>query len=279
MTTLVADSATTNSNYLSPWGDIFLPTGSTASQNEPGEFEEEIRKLLASVKPEEIASFDSPVLLVDISPEELVVQLLLQIEPLITRGITLASPRDVVGLGTRIAHLFRSLRVQSRLSTEWTNVGEEKTVSGTSALQDERLKEVEAEFRMLFAEAEWEVFEDGMENTFSSSLVKLISHYSERAVEVLSRLIFDAETNPEVSAQALRWVGRVNSSQTRRSRRHLLERGLYSSLAQVRDGAVLGLASMNDPEAMSSLETAIERERISELREDMMKVLTRLRDT
>jgi hypothetical protein len=44
----------------------------------------------------------------------------------------------------------------------------------------------------------------------------------------------------------------------------------------VRDGATLGLASLNDPQAITPLKQAIEREQIGELREDMQQVLDQL---
>jgi hypothetical protein len=61
-----------------------------------------------------------------------------------------------------------------------------------------------------------------------------------------------------------------------RFRLWLLERSLGSLKARIRDGAILGLSSLNDPHAISYLKLAIEQEKCSELRKDMEQVLAQL---
>ena len=68
----------------------------------------------------------------------------------------------------------------------------------------------------------------------------------------------------------------ANNKTTYRERLWLLERGLYSASARARDGAVLGLAFLNDPLAVEPLKAAIKREINPELRQDMEQVLAQL---
>ena len=69
---------------------------------------------------------------------------------------------------------------------------------------------------------------------------------------------------------------RMEHKQTLNKRLWLLQRCLFCSSPSVRDGALLGLASMDDTSAIYSLRKAIERESYVELKEDMMKVLKQL---
>ncbi len=128
----------------------------------------------------------------------------------------------------------------------------------------------------IFTSAKEEIFEDGMESDFSVSLTEFIVSYGRSAMETIIPIILSEHTNTEVVSETLRVIGRINHETTYRDRLWLLERGLYSSSARVRDGAILGLAFLNDPLAIAPLKSAIEREQISELRHDMEQVLTQL---
>ena len=54
---------------------------------------------------------------------------------------------------------------------------------------------------------------------------------------------------------------------------------LYVSSARVRHGALLGLASLDDPQAIPSIEKAIEREQAHDLLKIMRKVIRQLKET
>lgn len=150
---------------------------------------------------------------------------------------------------------------------------------GSATVPYDPPQELKERFDYLFALAKEEVFEDGMESEFSRSLVTLIEKYQDAALEVLTELIIGGNMNPEIASEALRWIGHIENPVTHRARLKLLEHGLFSPSARIRDGAILGLASMDDPRAMRSLEQAIEDEEVPELHDDMMDVLEQLRDT
>lgn len=138
---------------------------------------------------------------------------------------------------------------------------------------------VEREITVLFAAGTEEVFEDGMESEFSKALRVLVRVYGEVALEVLARHIIGGGSNEEVGAEALRWLGHMQHPPTYYPRLWLLERSLFCESARVRDGALLGLASLNDPVAIPYLKKAIVREKVEELREDMEQVLDQLQGT
>jgi len=145
-----------------------------------------------------------------------------------------------------------------------------------STVQQERPEEIDQEFTILFEAAKEQVFEDGMESEFSKELISLVKKYGDAAMEVVADLITNERVNAEVASEALRWLGRMDHSTSYHFRRWLLERSLGCSSAMVRDGAALGLASLNDPHAILYLKQAILREEHAELCEDMEQVLVQL---
>jgi hypothetical protein len=138
------------------------------------------------------------------------------------------------------------------------------------------MSQIEPRVEALFIGAKEEVFEDGMESEFSKGLVSTIREYSDAAMEVVANLIVHEKVNPEVASEVLRWLGNVDHTPTYDKRLWLLERSLHCSSARVRDGATLGLASLDHPHAIPYLEGAIQREQSEELREDMKQVLEQL---
>jgi len=119
-------------------------------------------------------------------------------------------------------------------------------------------------------------FEDGVENDFSRGLVHFVTTYGDRAVDSLRKAILDRKVPPEISSEALTWLARVKDPSTYDSRLRLLIKALLSPSSQVRDGASLGLALLNDPAALPWARFAVQLERNSELRDDMAKVLSQL---
>ena len=142
---------------------------------------------------------------------------------------------------------------------------------------DER--SLEQQVDSMFAFAREEFFEDGMESTFSRELISLVEHHGERIMPLLSKAILGGRVNAEVAAEALIWLDEISDPLTYDSRLLLLQKGLRAYSARVRDGAIIGLASLDDPRAIKSIERAIGREQIDELREDMQQVLEQLQQS
>ena len=132
------------------------------------------------------------------------------------------------------------------------------------------------EIKALFAAARYEVFEEGMDSHFSRCLTSMIEQYGNKAVEVSLDLSVQSGTNSEVAYETMRLFGRIDHPATYKERMNALIRGLRHSVPRVRDGAALGLASLDDPQAIYALREAIAREQCQELWEDMKQVLEQL---
>ncbi|MFN8496059.1 MAG: HEAT repeat domain-containing protein [Caldilineaceae bacterium] len=122
------------------------------------------------------------------------------------------------------------------------------------------------------------IFEDGMENEFWSRLTKVVEIYGSPAVQELERLIMQNAVSPELAAVTLRYLGDMNHIPSYRKRLALLITALGHASPQVRDGAALGIAALDDPLAISPLEEAIKNEPIVDLRQDMQLVLAQLKE-
>lgn len=134
----------------------------------------------------------------------------------------------------------------------------------------------EAKFRAAFQRGREERFEDGMESGFSQELELLVRAYGPSSKELLARLLEDESVSDRVWGEAMRALGRVDDPISREARLWVLEQGLSSGSALVRDGAALGLASLDDPSAIPYLQRAIDSEMLGGLRADMKDVLLQL---
>ena len=136
-----------------------------------------------------------------------------------------------------------------------------------------RVTEVESEAMTVLESARDEVFEDGTHSSLSRGLLALIRDNGAVAVEVLANLIVGRRVDDEAASETLRFMGRVRHLPTHSLRLWLLERCLNHPSAPVRDGALLGIASLRDPRAAPHLRAAMVREPIPGLREDMEQTL------
>jgi hypothetical protein len=126
--------------------------------------------------------------------------------------------------------------------------------------------------RLLAAAAE-ERFEPGIESELAEGLTLLHRRFSRRLWQSLKRRLVRPLQDIEVAAEVLRWSGRIEvTGQEHEERLGLLVLGLSHHAPIVRDGATTGIGCLNDAVALAHLQTAIEREKIRELREDMENV-------
>jgi hypothetical protein len=163
-----------------------------------------------------------------------------------------------------------------REDSSWTNSSLPDEPSENATNLHDRPTELTESFRALFTAGKDQIFEDGIESEFSKDLVRLIKKYGNDTLAELAYFIVYEKASAEVMAEALRWLGLMDHLPSYYWRRWLLERSIRSHSARIRDGAALGLAFLNDCDAIPYLKQAIERELIEELREDMQQVLTQL---
>ena len=158
----------------------------------------------------------------------------------------------------------------------WTEDPRQEELMENSTTQQQRPENIDQTIEALFEAGRDKVFEDGMESEFSKALIFLVKAHGNAAMEVLAYLITYEKVNAEVASEALRWLGRLDHPPSYRYRRWLLERSLLGSSTLVRDGAALGLASLDDPHAIPYLKQAIQQEKLEELRKDLELVRVQL---
>lgn len=139
---------------------------------------------------------------------------------------------------------------------------------------EEDKQAVSAETRNLFSLGSEVTPETGITNEFSNGLAKIIVVNGDSALHVIEKLILQEETPLTIAAEALRYIGNIESREFVEERRRMIERCLLQSpFVLVRDGAAAGLSYINDPKSIPILQRAIEKEEHSELKEDLVTVL------
>ena len=128
----------------------------------------------------------------------------------------------------------------------------------------------------LFEKGAAEFFHDGMDSNFSRSLLSLLGSRGADALSAIAEYLSWNEGNPEVVSEALRWMAEFGGPDTLPKRWSILRRGLKSRSPVVRDGAILGFATLDDPRAHSLLLEARESEQIRELQLLIDRVAARL---
>jgi len=148
--------------------------------------------------------------------------------------------------------------------------------SGQPSEHSERLIEsVRSAFR-LAREVECE---EGFENDFQRGLRDIVGSWGEQGVLEIENIISSEFVERASAYWALRYLGDTPFPGTRKSRRLALERMLASPAILVRDGAALGLASMDDPASIPAVERALHSESNEELVTKLSLVLHQLEET
>ena len=134
-------------------------------------------------------------------------------------------------------------------------------------------------FQGLGTDAIEEVFLDGMESNFSRRLTTALEAHGETAVHAIERIINLDAISVEVVGETLRQIGYVEDLSTHQTRMTVLVRQLESTDPRIRDAAALGLAALDDPQAIDSLLEALNRESSSQLKGNLRIVLNQLQNT
>jgi len=157
---------------------------------------------------------------------------------------------------------------------------ESSTSAQFVAIDPRTSREVEIEVTQLFSLATFIDLEPGMTNEFSDGLEEAIERYGEKALRAIEDVILSKKTNTAIAMEALQCIGHTESRKWHDERRKMLERCLLESpSAWVRDGAGLGIASLDNPESIIALKRAIRKEDSIALKDDLTMVLNQLQDT
>jgi hypothetical protein len=146
------------------------------------------------------------------------------------------------------------------------------SLAGSKPEESETFQKIEA----LFRAAAYEVFEYGMESEFTKSLESLLLKRGKVVVQSIARIILSGQAEPEIAAEALRWLGTIYHHNTHNMRFRLLAACLRDPSHWVRDGALLGLDAMNDKRAISYLLVAGEQESDPMLRRNIVRAVRQL---
>ncbi|MDE2748338.1 MAG: hypothetical protein OXI34_05200 [Chloroflexota bacterium] len=145
---------------------------------------------------------------------------------------------------------------------------------------DVEAQSVKNEVERLFSLATFIDLEPGMANEFSDGLEQVVERHGTKALDAIKRMILDEETASSIAMEALKYIGNADSVSWHDERRLMLEDCLRRShSAWVRDGAGLGLSSLDNPRSIPAIERAVTNESSKALKEDLELVLKQLKRT
>ncbi len=132
------------------------------------------------------------------------------------------------------------------------------------------------QMRQMFERGASEFFEDGMDSNFARELLLFVAQYGNAAIDATAEYLFSLTANSDVGSETLRRLADVEDRRILASRWALLQRGLRHRSSRVRDGAILGFASLDDRRALEFLESVKTEEPVPELRRLIQKVIEQL---
>lgn len=131
----------------------------------------------------------------------------------------------------------------------------------------------------LFDHGATEFFQDGMQSRFSRGLLALVGQYGRGALRAMREYLFSEHPKPSVTSEALRWIADFRDPSTFFDRWAILQRMLKDRSPTIRDGAILGFATLDDSRARPLLMEARRVEVVNELRQLIDQVLAQLERT
>lgn len=150
------------------------------------------------------------------------------------------------------------------------------TASAVFAEADTSLRalapEAKARLDSMLEHVRHDIIEDGMRNAITKDLPQLVASHYQSVLPAIAALTNGNRTSAAVTAELLKEVGRLRDAASHLDRRWLLQHALLSANPAARDGAGLGLAWLDDPEAAMSVRAAAERELIPQLKVDLEQV-------
>jgi hypothetical protein len=132
------------------------------------------------------------------------------------------------------------------------------------------------QMRQILERGASEFFEDGVESNFAQELLLSVMNHGNAAIDAIAEYVFSSTANSDVGSEALRRLADVQDRRILASRWALLQRGLRHKSSRVRDGAILGFASLDDRRALELLKSVEAEEPVPELRRLIQKVIEQL---
>ena len=170
----------------------------------------------------------------------------------------------------------------SSSSEPWPTKLTTKTGLASKAIEDPpqvSVTELIASFLAIVQENSDEVYQDGMESLLSQYIHASIGKYENAAVSAWGQLIGLESVNVGTAEEILRHVGMMSGPETQEHRLSILINSLQSVNPRIRDAASLGIAAMDDPNALGDMEKAFAREESEQLKANLALVIEQLRVT
>lgn len=131
----------------------------------------------------------------------------------------------------------------------------------------------------IFASCKNEDFAYGYTSRLAILLEEFIQVYGADAIRAIQQQIPQRHVSVDVVVETLHTLGQLDHEASNQYRLHLLLASLTSPLARLRCAAAFGLAYMDDPRAISSLEKALVEENYNSAKVCFQRVLEQLRAT
>ena len=161
---------------------------------------------------------------------------------------------------------------------DFPNVGERLGLQSVVLPPIKSESEARNEAAEIFSFADGYLQHDGISNLLYSKIEELFDKYDDLATNAIKDLFDNENINLEIINGSLSIIADLMQPDTASSRLKLLEHYLFSSSHYIRDGAILGIANTNDSSAIKSLNKALETEGLSEIRKDIQKVISLLKE-
>ncbi len=141
----------------------------------------------------------------------------------------------------------------------------------------EAIRNPSSELSSIFALAEWEDFEDGVETEFSRRIEGFVRQYSVAGINAIRKAVAEKVYFEQDVAEALLWIGLMRDSSSARSRRDLLVFALDSESVFIRDSAVSALSYLADTSVIKALSRRLDDETSEGIKSNIRSVLRYLR--
>jgi hypothetical protein len=120
------------------------------------------------------------------------------------------------------------------------------------------------------------LFEDGVETTFSLKLLEAIRSGGNEFIHAVENYVMSGRADDYVAAEAFRWIGAIDDEKTKEARWRLLIMAFQYPSMTLRDGALMGLAAMNDRRALPYLSKGLTVRENEPLRRDIAALINQL---
>jgi len=127
---------------------------------------------------------------------------------------------------------------------------------------------------------DWPPFEDGFISGLSRDVESWVTQDGNLALDEMNKYLFMENINKENVGEALMTLGMIDDEKTKDSRLQMMLRGVQPNHhIYVRDGAMIGIEHMENPEALPELRKVYDKEKQGWFRDYMGKVIEHLEES